>query len=76
MLDLDAKLTASQAARAVRVTKQLFNYWRSKGYIQPCGTNRRGQALYRFGDVVDIEAEMGTAPRSTRRARDFHALAA
>lgn len=65
MLDLDAVLTASEAARVARVTKQLFNYWRAKGKIVSCGTHR-SRPVYRLGDVVDVEAEMRGNSRSSR----------
>jgi hypothetical protein len=68
VLDLDAELTASQAAQAVRVSRQLFNYWRAQGLIRPCG-QRRGRPVYRFGDVVDVEQRMRDTPRSLRRPR-------
>jgi hypothetical protein len=70
MLDLDAQLTASQAARAAGVSRQLFNYWRSRGAIRSCG-QRRGRPVYRFGDVLDAEQRTGSDRRSTRRARTF-----
>ena len=67
MLDLEARVTASQAARAMRISKQLFNYWRSQGLVAPVG-ERGGRPVYRFGDVVDVERRMRRNPRSSRAA--------
>lgn len=61
LADPNALLTATQAAEAVGVSKQLFNYWRGKGYIQP---DRDG--LYRLGDVYELEERMRTSAYSKR----------
>lgn len=70
-LDLDAKLTASQAALAVGVSKQTFNHWRKAGRIQP---DQHGR--YRFGDALQLEAQMRRAPQSSRGVGQRRALAA
>jgi hypothetical protein len=61
-VNLDARLPAHLAARVVGVSRQLFNYWRSSGKIEP---DARG--MYRYGDVVVLEAAMRRDPRSSRR---------
>lgn len=61
-VNLDARLPAFLAAKAVGVSRQLFNYWRSSGKIKP---DERG--LYRYGDAVLLEAKMRRNPHSTRR---------
>jgi hypothetical protein len=61
-VNLDARLPAHLAARAVGVSRQLFNYWRSSGKIQP---DARG--MYRYGDAVALEAAMRRDPRSSRK---------
>ncbi len=67
--DMDALVTAREAAQAVYVSKQLFNYWRSSNKIQPKGTDRKGHKLYRLGDVIEVEKAAFNAPTSTRRAQ-------
>jgi len=61
-VNLDARLPAHLAALAVGVKKQLFNYWRASGKIRP---DENG--LYRYGDVVALEAQMRRHPQSRRR---------
>lgn len=57
-LNLDATLRAHQAAAAANVSKQTFNYWRRDGGpLKPAGYDRAGRALYRLGDVLDVERE-------------------
>lgn len=63
-LNLDARLTASFAARIAGVTKQTFNYWRTSGKIT---TGEDG--CYRLGDVLAVERDMRNNPNSRRGAR-------
>lgn len=60
-MNLDALLTPSEAARAAGVSKQLLNYWRTRGHLQqqPCGR-------YRLGDVLNTEARMRNSVQSHR----------
>ena len=60
--NLDARLPAHLAALAAGVSKQLFNYWRTSGKIRP-----DEDGLYRYGDVLAVEADMRKAPQSSRR---------
>lgn len=62
IVDLDARLTATEAARYVGISKQLFNYWRTSGKVQP---DERG--LYRLGDVLDVERRTRRSPCSHRQ---------
>ena len=66
-MNLDAQLTASQAALAVGVTKQTFNHWRKQGYVQAVGADQ-GRAIYRYGDVLQVERAMRNANQSSRGA--------
>lgn len=61
-VNMDARLPAHLAARSVGVSRQLLNYWRTSGKIQP---DDRGR--YRYGDLVMLEAAMRRDPRSSRR---------
>lgn len=60
-MDLDARLTATQAAEAIGVSKQLVNYWRQRGHVQP---NEHG--LYRLGDVLAADARARRSGYSRR----------
>lgn len=60
-MNLDARLTATEAAMAVGVSKQVINYWRASGKISADKHKR-----YRFGDVIQLEARMRKAPQSSR----------
>lgn len=62
--DVNARLTGSQAAEVVGVSKQLINYWRISGRLKR-GDDRR----YRYGDVLAVE-------RDTRRSGYSHRIAA
>lgn len=67
MYDPDAKLPAHLAARLVGVSRQLINYWRTSGLIQPVA--RRGRSpLYRLADILRVEAETRRSPNSRRIA--------
>jgi DNA-binding transcriptional MerR regulator len=63
---MDALLTASQAALAANVSRQLFNYWRSRGHIKPADHDDRGRPLYREREVLEVECEMRHSPNSRR----------
>jgi hypothetical protein len=62
IVNLDAKLTAAQAARYVGISRQLFNYWRTSGKVEP---DERG--LYRLGDVLEVERQTRHSPNSHRQ---------
>lgn len=63
-MNLDALLTAAQAAKAAGVSRQLFNYWRFKGKLKP---NSDGQ--YRLRDVLEVERDMRNDVKSHRAKR-------
>ena len=65
MYDMNATLPAHLAARLVGVSRQLVNYWRSAGKLEPVGYDGRSP-LYRLGDVVRVEAEARRSPQSRR----------
>lgn len=67
MYDPDARLPAHLAARLVGVSRQLVNYWRASGLLQPVGRASRGY-VYRLGDVLEAERQTRRSPNS-RRAR-------
>lgn len=52
----EALVTGAQAARALGVTRHLVGMWKLAGKIEPKKLNGRSP-LYRFGDVIDANAE-------------------
>lgn len=67
MYDMDAKLPAHLAAATVGVSRQLVNYWRSAGKLQPVAHAGRSP-LYRLGDVLKVEAATRRSANSRRTA--------
>jgi DNA-binding transcriptional MerR regulator len=65
--DPDARLPAHLAARLVGVSRQLINYWRTAGLIQPVA-HRGRSPLYRLADILRVEAETRRSPNSRRIA--------
>lgn len=63
-MNLDAKVPAWFAAKQAGVSKQLLNYWRSKGKVTP-----DADGMYRLGDVLTVEAQTRRSPTSSRRPR-------
>lgn len=61
-MNLEARLTPQLAALAVGVSKQTFNYWRNKGKVVP-----GADGLYRYGDVLQAEAQARRSPKSHRK---------
>ncbi len=54
--DPEAEVTAAQAARALGISRQVVAMWKTAGKIEP--RKRKGRSpLYRFGDVMDRNAE-------------------
>lgn len=54
--DPEAMVTAAQAARALGVTRHLVGMWKLAGKIEPKKCKGRSP-LYRFGDVIEANAE-------------------
>jgi DNA-binding transcriptional MerR regulator len=67
MYDPDAKLPAHLAARLVGVSRQLINYWRTSGILQPAARASRGY-VYRLADVLEAERTTRRSPNSRRAA--------
>lgn len=59
---LNARLTATQAATAVGVSKQLINYWRASGKL-----TRGPDGRYRYADVLTVERLTRGSCHSHRR---------
>jgi predicted site-specific integrase-resolvase len=63
-MNLDALVSAREAAIALGVERHAIYQWRIAGKISPQG--RRGRSpLYRWGDLIRVE-------RDTRRAAQSH----
>jgi hypothetical protein len=62
VLDPDARLRPADAARVAGVSRQLVNWWRSRGKLQPDTDGK-----LRLGDVLQVE-------RDTRRSKHSRRL--
>lgn len=60
-MNLDARLRPVDAARAVGISKQLLNWWRTAGKLEP---DTRGR--YRLGDVLRVERQTRQSTHSSR----------
>lgn len=65
-MNLDARLTVTQAALLARVSKQLINRWRQLGRLS--AERVAGVWRYRAGDVLRVERDMRRSPQSRRVA--------
>jgi len=78
VLDPDGLVTASQAAKIMRVTPATIRSWVRKGYLKVVGLNDRGRAMYNHVDVARAEQKARQAAlrtsghdvRTTRRPLD------
>lgn len=67
-MDLDALVTASEAAAGLRESKQLVSTWVKLDKLTP--VSRRGRSpLYRWRDVLAVEAAMRNSPYSSRNPK-------
>ncbi len=81
-MNLDAGLTRSQAAMLLAVPPHTVSMWARDGWLDAAGERRRltvvgrraGASLYRYGDLVDAEADTRRSPFS-RRGCKHHAAA-
>lgn len=63
----DDLLPASIAAQKAGVSKQLFNYWRRSGKVQPA-EEINGHPVYRLRDVKRVERVMRNSSQSRRQS--------
>ena len=63
-IDVNAKLTAAQAAKYAGVTVQAIVNWRNRGHLQPVDYTPGGRPRYRLLDVA--KAEHATRRRARR----------
>jgi predicted site-specific integrase-resolvase len=61
----DAQVRAADAAKYLGISRQLINYWRASGKVEPVGRKGRN-VLYRLRDLVEVEREMRHSPMSHR----------
>jgi len=61
----DAQVRAADAAKYLGISRQLINYWRASGKVEPVGRKGRN-VLYRLRDLVEVEREMRYSPMSHR----------
>lgn len=68
MLDLDALITGAQAARLAGCHRANICLWRNQGRLTV--RDRRGRsALYRLGDVLEVERETRRSGKANRGPR-------
>lgn len=68
-VNLDALVTASEAATVLPdVSRHLIAMWVRAGKLAPAGQRGRSP-LYRWGDVLAVEATMRRSPYSSRNPR-------
>jgi predicted site-specific integrase-resolvase len=60
-INLDARLRPVDAAQVAGVSKQLLNWWRREGKVEPDDKGR-----YRLGDVLEAERLTARCKRSSR----------
>lgn len=60
--NMDALLTAVDAATRFRTSIAVILMWRNRGTLTSAGKDWRGRHLYRLGDLIDAE-------RNTRQTR-------
>lgn len=68
-MNLDALVTAAEAASLLPIDRHLIYVWRAAGRIEPVG--KRGRSpLYRWCDLVQVERDTRTSGRSYRGPRE------
>jgi hypothetical protein len=55
-VDLDAEVTAVEAASVLGVDRHVIYMWRALGKVDPVGSRGRSP-LYRWGDLLGVERE-------------------
>lgn len=65
MINPDAHVAASDAAWYLGISRQLLNYWRTTGKVEPVRHVGR-RPLYRLADLVEVERAMRRSPQSHR----------
>lgn len=74
--DLDARLTAAEAALYFGLTPQAINRWHALGHLKTVGKNSRGHKTYVFSELLlaekrtrrHINSSRNTQRRPTRTA--------
>ena len=67
-MNLDAEVTASEAAPLLGVDRHLIYVWRALGKVKPVGIRGRCP-LYRLGDLLRVESKTrGNDPAGQRRS--------
>lgn len=64
----DAQVLAADAAKYLGISRQLINYWRTSGKVQPVARKGRN-VLYRLRDLVEVELTTRRSPLSHRAGR-------
>jgi class 3 adenylate cyclase len=68
----DALVTGAEAARALRVSRQVVAMWKATGKLEPKGRDGRSP-LYRLGDVLDADIAARNSGYSHRKRRQLAA---
>ena len=78
-VNLDAYLTRAEAAMALGVSKATVSAWHARGWYTPEGEHLRirtrpgkgGNLRYRYGDLLQAEADTRNSPNSRRPRPGF-----
>jgi hypothetical protein len=84
VLNLDARLGTAEGALAVGVSKHTVRKWRTEGWIDldtqqrrtlpTVGTDRSGNPLHRYGDLLAAERDTRRSGKSHRGAGTWAAM--
>jgi len=73
--DRDYLVSATEAASLLPISKQLVSIWKAKGKLTPVKWRGRS-ALYRYGDLEDVERAAAEAAYAANNHRARRPVAA
>lgn len=67
-LNLEARLTRTEAAGYLGVTPQVVGMWKAKGKITAVAVNAKGWPVYLLADLIRVDREVRLTGKSHRYA--------